>query len=306
MRPPCELVQKEFLPAFRSSLASALHKKGMSQNQIAAQMDITQAAVSKYLNRPIVPSFGKKAIESAVQEIIEIIESQNARQDEMVRVLCTTCMELRIGGDLCHRHRVTVPPLGEVKCKICNDLLGQQNKFVRRAEILADMDRAIEIVEHTTGFIQLLPQVRASLVACSEDATTVEQVAGVPGRITDIKGRARAPAEPEYGASQHTASLLLWAKSKIPKTQACMCITGRDDVAAAVKKLGFRLVQLKGPASEVKEISELTEPAIKGLKQPPYAIQIPGGFGIEPVIYLFGRTATELAHLCESILEQVN
>ncbi|MCF2136944.1 MAG: hypothetical protein K9W43_06820 [Candidatus Thorarchaeota archaeon] len=305
MRPPCELVQKEFLPAFRSRLALALHERGLSQNQIARQMDITQAAVSKYLNRPIVPTFGKSAIESGVQELIKIIEPQNARQDDMVKILCSTCMELRIGGDLCHRHRATVPQLGEVKCKICSDLLGRQNKFVKRAEILADMDRAIEIIERTTGFIQLLPQVRASLVACSEDATTVEQVAGVPGRITDIKGRARAPAEPEYGASQHTASLLLWAKNKIPMSQACMCITGRDDVAETVKSLGFKLVQLREPASEVEEITKLAEPAIKRIKQPPYAIQIPGGFGIEPVIYLFGATATELAQICESIVKQI-
>ncbi len=301
MRPPCELVQREFLPAFRSELTHALYERGLSQNQIAARLEITQAAVSKYLKHPVEPAVGKRAIDTSVQKIVEMIEAEEAQADAMVKILCSTCMSLRIGSDLCHRHRETVESLGEAKCKICNELLGGHKELVRRAGVLEDMEQAIRMIEQTRGFIRLLPQVRASLVACSAEAKTADQVVGVPGRITDIKGRAMAPAEPEYGASQHTASILLWAKEKIPRVRACICISGREEIARSVEEIGFTLIRLKEPASEVDQISRLADKAMKSVRAERCAIHIPGGFGVEPVIYLFGKTATELAEMCETI-----
>ncbi|MHA1736485.1 MAG: transcriptional regulator, partial [Candidatus Thorarchaeota archaeon] len=69
MRPPCELVQREYLPALRSTLAAALHARGLSQNRIAAMMDITQAAVSKYLSNPIEATIGKKQIAALAEKL---------------------------------------------------------------------------------------------------------------------------------------------------------------------------------------------------------------------------------------------
>jgi len=37
-------------------------------------------------------------------------------------------------------------------------------------------------------------------------------VAGVPGRIFDVKGRATVPADPEFGVSEHVAGVLLAAR----------------------------------------------------------------------------------------------
>ena len=53
MRPPCEIVQRDFLKAVRTFVARSLRDEGFSQTEIASKMDLTQAAVSKYLNQPI-------------------------------------------------------------------------------------------------------------------------------------------------------------------------------------------------------------------------------------------------------------
>lgn len=49
MRPFCEVVVKEVLPAVRSILAKELKDSGMTQDEIAEALGITQASVSHYL-----------------------------------------------------------------------------------------------------------------------------------------------------------------------------------------------------------------------------------------------------------------
>lgn len=277
----------------------------MSQKQIAERMEITQAAVSKYLSHPIRPIFGASAISKTVEDIAKGIVSGSMQQDEFVQRLCRTCMTLRIGSELCHRHRETVRSLGDLQCKVCNNLLGRQRGFAKRVNVLQDMENALEIIENTAGFVSLLPQVRASLVSCDKDCKSIDQVAGIPGRITDIKGKARAPVGPEFGASRHTAGILLWAKKRHPKTRACICIAGQENIVTAAKKSGFKVVRLDEPASEVEDITSHAESLLSDVSESKYGIQVPGGMGIEPVLYLFGPSATDLALACEKIASLV-
>ena len=45
-----ELVVDEFLPTFRSMLAEALRERGLTQNEVANLLGISQSAVSKYVH----------------------------------------------------------------------------------------------------------------------------------------------------------------------------------------------------------------------------------------------------------------
>ncbi|MHA1654051.1 MAG: thiamine-phosphate synthase family protein [Candidatus Thorarchaeota archaeon] len=308
MRPPCELVQREYLPALRSTLAAALHARGLSQNRIAAMMDITQAAVSKYLSNPIEATIGKKQIAALAEKLANGLVDGSLSSDRMVTEICTTCIMLRIGGDICHRHRQVVPSLGEAGCRICADLLSGQEMFRNRAGVMDDMEHAVEIIERSRAFIRLLPQVRASLVACEKDAETVDQVIGIPGRITDIGSRAKAPAPPEFGASRHTAQILLWAKERLPSIRACICIAGTDDVVNAAKRAGFEVITLAESAREAARIAQMATALLpkKQRRTQLYGIRVPGGLGVEPVLYLFGLSAVELATKSVEIAEALD
>ena len=46
---PSELVVDRFLPTVRAMLAERLAERGMTQQEIAAHLGVTQAAVSKYV-----------------------------------------------------------------------------------------------------------------------------------------------------------------------------------------------------------------------------------------------------------------
>lgn len=303
MRPPCETVQRDFLPDLRVVLAKKLRDHGLSQTDIAAKLELTQAAVSKYLAREddvrLVADVGDAASR------IEALILSGAPADRLVDQVCSTCMQSRIGGGLCRLHRERVDSLDRANCQICVHLLGGRDvTLAARASVLRDMEHALRRIESFAGFASIMPQVRANLVSCGDGATSTEDVAAVPGRITMIDDRARALVPPQFGASSHTAQILLSAIKKWPKVRSCFCISGREEVALAARRVGFSVLRLKEPAANSGTIGS----AIQSGRGPPKntvapAVHIPGGIGVEPVLYLFSASASKLADMCQEIID---
>ncbi|NHJ14823.1 MAG: hypothetical protein EAX95_14175 [Candidatus Thorarchaeota archaeon] len=312
MRPPCELVQREFLPLVRASLAKRMSQEGISQIDIARKMNITQAAVSKYLRQPLEPSALSKEAEVLSESLRRLIVEDDEGSDALVKKICSVCMISRIGSSICDLHRERVPSLGETSCRICTDLLGRAEPlFTERAAILQDIEEAMAILSETPRFAEIVPQVRANLVACTADAKSLSEVAGIPGRITVVGGRARSAELPQFGASTHTATLLLWAKKALPDTKACLCISGTDVVVAGAEKvirpLKTEVIRISQSGGDAQSISKAIEVQMKG-KYPStsqLAIHIPGGIGIEPILYIFGASAVDLARLAEKISDAI-
>ena len=298
MRPPCELVQREFLPVLRAKLAKTLKKNGYSQTEIAHHLNVTQAAVSKYLNQKTSRNELSSEIDSLVRTLVDMLESPSHSADALVREVCSTCMVSRVGFSLCKMHQKSVASLGQANCQICSDLLGGQDETVsRRVGVLADMREALRSIESSPTFHLIVPQVRANLVACSVDACQPEDVAGVPGRITVIGERARALISPQYGASQHTAHILLQAKDFWKDTRACLCISGSNSIAKNASAVGILKLAIDSPETDAMKImSSLTPSAIRRGKKSEFpALHVPGGFGVEPILYLFGPSAVEVS-----------
>lgn len=310
MRPPCELVVRDFLPTVRASAAKALKERGLSQSEIANGLDITQAAVSKYLSQSSSTAEEHRAVRDLVERLTDMIASGPVDSDRTTKAVCSTCMYLRLGSDICRSHKDAVPKLKQADCQICSELLGGREPALSgRAKVLADLEVALKEIEACDYFALVMPQVRANLVACDSDAASDSDVAGVPGRITLVNGRAVAHEGPQFGASRHTAELLLWARSQWPQTKACMCISGRDDVVHAAEANGFALYKTSKPTSDAHEIAESASQIIKSRvsKKPSLtAVHVPGGVGVEPILYLFGPTAVELGQGCIRICEEVH
>ncbi|MFW9967848.1 MAG: thiamine-phosphate synthase family protein [Candidatus Thorarchaeota archaeon] len=298
MRPPCELVQKEYLPSLRANLAMRLHESGQSQSEIAGRMNITQAAVSKYLSQGVKKGSLQKHVDILAEKLVGMMLSDAPQQDMMVKEICRTCMYLRIGSSICKMHRDSLPALGEVKCQICTDLLaGEEKEFTSRGVILRDLQEALLQISIAPEFSALIPQVRANLVACGDDARTHMDVAGVPGRITLVNGRAVALTAPQFGASKHTAKLLLWARSNWPSIQACLGISGAKEIVNAARDSDFGMIILPMPSTDPDVISEEAQKLVGSMREflRFVAIHVPGGIGVEPILYLFGPNAVALA-----------
>jgi len=308
MRPPCETVQRDFLRVVRIFVARALSKEGYSQTEIASKMDLTQAAISKYLGQPITKTRLGNEIEILAKKLTEMIKSGDTDADTLVREVCIVCMRSRIGSTLCEMHQKKVPSLGIANCRVCSQLLGGSNvELSKRSEVMSDMLEALRIIEASETFIEIVPQIRSNIVACDDTAEFTNDVAGVPGRITVIDGRARALVSPQFGASSHTSELLLDAMRRWSGIRSCLYVSGRESVIRAARKVGFRVVTLEKSESSPKNIIKALE-SVREIPGPGTvfpAIHSPGDYGVEPILYLFGPNAHQLSEKCVKLSESV-
>ena len=306
MRPPCEFVQKQYLQSLRIALAQELREQGLSQGDISRRMSITQPAVNKYLGMTLgdepVSITANKLASSLTKRMLE----SSARDDELVKEICRTCMKLRIGSHICQLHRKNVPSLGDLNCQICAGLLGgQELDFTRKAAVISDMQDALRLIESSSTFPKIIPQVRANLVACDDTASSAIDVAGVPGRITLVGGQARALMGPQFGTSKHTANLLLWAKTIWFHIRACFCISGTEAVIKSARKQKIKIFQTKSPSSNYEDIIKLGTDSVgkrrSKIKFP--ALHVPGGIGVEPILYIFGSSAVSVTKISLKLSE---
>jgi len=243
-------------------------------------------------------------IEILTKKLTEMIRSGDADADMLVREVCSTCMRSRLGSTLCEIHQEKVPSLKLVNCQICAQLLGgRDDDLSERAVVIGDMLDALRILEASESFVEIVPQVRANLVTCESNAKSVKDVAGVPGRITIIDGRARALVSPQFGTSHHTAELLLHAKGTWTGIRSCLCVSGRSGVVKSAKKIGFKVVTLRDPESTARKIIKALNNSdkIPGKRTAYPAIHVPGGIGVEPILYLFGPNARNLSERCVNL-----
>ena len=137
-------------------------------------------------------------------------------------------------------------------------------------------------------------------------------MAGVPGRIFDVKGRAEIPAEPEFGVSEHVASLLLAARRNgsgedrgssngrvLPgRARAALNVRYSPDLVAAVEEVGYETAEFDA------EYDDLDAVVGAALRENPDATVLyhTGGFGIEPITYLLGPDAPTVAEMARNLL----
>lgn len=116
----CEIVVKYFLPAIRIVTTKELFTKyGKTQVEIAKQLDVTQAAVSKWLNdkvdKKVLELTNDKQIEAAGIKIAERIVKGSA-PEEVLRIICDTCNALR-HPIICNLHKELYG--SESSCTLC-------------------------------------------------------------------------------------------------------------------------------------------------------------------------------------------
>ena len=102
---PCEAIARYILPVFRSIIAKDLVEKyGLTQVEAAKRLGTTQAAVSQYVHSKrgygslgqfenAMPNIRKYASKTAKR-----IASEDVPSDEVMRVFCELCRELRKSG----------------------------------------------------------------------------------------------------------------------------------------------------------------------------------------------------------------
>lgn len=172
--------------------------------------------------------------------------------------------------------------------------------------VLENLKKAVEIIEENGELVsQLIPEVGMNIVmALPKPYTrTVNDVAGIPGRIVRIGNKVKAVSPPEFGASKHMAKAVLIAMKYNEKIRAVANIRFSEEILKIIESLGYT-VSFYDRSREPPEIKSVEgasipwgiEEAIKSIGgKVPDAIYHRGDWGKEPMINIFGETAVDVA-----------
>jgi len=283
-----EVVVEEFLPTVRSMLAEELRGRGLTQSEVADALGISQSAVSKYAHGEV--ERNERVLgDERVREVVETV-ADGLAGGELSRVGGLAEVEVLIRrlerGDLLVRlHEDAMPELAASDHGF--DIHDPEGDLRTAEQVLASLRRGLRALERTRGVTDLVPNVGSNLVECTPEARTVDDVAGVPGRLFDVKGQLAVPAEPEFGASEHVASVLLAARA-----------AGSEAGAAVNLRYGPELIErLEGDghvaAGFDAEYDDLEAALARALEAKGKAdvLYHTGGYGIEPIVYVLGADA---------------
>lgn len=166
--------------------------------------------------------------------------------------------------------------------------------------VLSELRSALSTLEAEPlgGFI---PEVRSNLGYALPGAQGFEEVAGVPGRISQFGERILVVREPAFGASRHIAKVILAAMRHDPEMRSAMNIRYSPEIIGACARAGLKLARFdrREEPTEVKEkegstLEWGTDRAIRALGQVPDAVYDEGDVGKEPMVRLLGRTPQEV------------
>ncbi len=123
MRPPCELVVRLVLPAFRSLVAKALIEKyHFSQVAAAGKLGTTQAAISHYLyskrgDKRMRQLEAIPSVQSIADEVALGIATDRFSPFDAMLKFCELCKNLRTQDLICDLHKdfISVPEA----CDLC-------------------------------------------------------------------------------------------------------------------------------------------------------------------------------------------
>jgi uncharacterized protein len=119
---PCEIASKSVVPALRAMVARELMEDyGLKQEQVAARLGVTQAAVSKYRHQVRGEAI---QLESApeVRGISKEIASMLSKSPDPIAVsqkLCQACTDIRALGLMCETCHKVDPAWDVEHCTIC-------------------------------------------------------------------------------------------------------------------------------------------------------------------------------------------
>lgn len=295
-----EVVVDSFLPTYRSMLADALRERGLTQREVASALGVSQSAVSKYAHGDVTTR-EEISQDSRVQDLVERV-ADGLVHGEMSRVQALAETEILIrrlqsqGDLLAELHAEAMPGLDDFE--VGRGIHDPESDIRARERTLSSVRRGLRLLETTSGAAGLVPDVGSNLVECVPGASEITDVAAVPGRIVDVKGRIEVPADPEFGVSGHVATVLLAARAAGADVEAALNLAYDTELLSALREDGHGALEFPAETANLAAAVRETvaeDPSVRVLYQT-------GGFGVEPVLYILGQDAESVVRSVRALL----
>ena len=300
---PQSVAVNSFIPVFRRLIVHELKKKGIPQTEIARMLGITQAAVSKILKSSYSDNnielrgldISPTEIKLIAGKVAELLYEKNINE---AGILANRYWWLiAASGDACRAHERYGWRKSE--CYICTKIV-YPTLDISRGLTLADLERALLVLSASKTFYRLIPEVMSNIAAALPGAKSIFDVAAVPGRISKTKSGEIIYRRPEFGASTHLAGILLSVKHRF---RAVMNIKYDGYVKRILEDLGVRYETFS--SNDFSTRNPAAAAAYHFVEECPgcrVLIDL-GGRGVEPVTYVFGDRAIEIAEFVAELAE---
>jgi predicted fused transcriptional regulator/phosphomethylpyrimidine kinase/predicted transcriptional regulator len=301
LRLPSEIVVADVLPTLRVMLARELEARGLTQEEIAEHLGITQAAVSKYVTdeerlEERISEHPRTA--RTVERIADGLADGSMDGYDALAAVLELIRAFEDRGPICELHEEAMPELRGLGCDLC--VRGTDEAIRAEREALASVRKAARLLATAPGVAAFVPNVGSNVGTALPGATDASDVAAVPGRIYAIGGRVDVPANPEFGASEHVATVLLAAMAADPGRRGAVNLTTDDALLAAARDRGIDPLEFD---ADYENRGERLEEHFAERGGTPRVIFHRGAFGIEPITYVLGETGEDAARLSIELIE---
>ncbi|MFC4406478.1 thiamine-phosphate synthase family protein [Haloarchaeobius iranensis] len=291
---PSEIVVERFLPTARAMLVDDLADRGLTQREIAGHLGVTQAAVSKYRSGEVTVEdrFSEDArMAATVERIGEGLAEDEMDHYEALSELLALVEEFEDRGPICAVHEDVMPALRGVGCDLC--VRGPDSGVLDERAVLDNVREAVRRLAGAPAVVDHVPNVGTNVAMALPEADEGGDVAAVPGRLHAIQGRLNVPGNPEFGASQHVAGLVLAATATDPAVRGAVNLKTSEALLAAARDAGYEPLEFDaGYEDRDEHLRERFDE--EGVPRVAYH---DGDYGVEPILYVLGADAADAVSL---------
>jgi len=297
---PSEIVVERFLPTVRVRLAAALDDRGMTQQEIADRLGVTQASVSNYVGGGVEGEdrfLEDPRFEATVERVAEGFADGTMDDYEAIAELLELIRAFEDRGPICAIHEAEVPALRGLGCDLC--IRGRDADLRAERTAIESVRRAARAASNASALVDHVPNVGTNVATARPDATDELDVAAIPGRVHAMHGRINVPSDPELGASEHVAGMILAAMTVDASVRGAINLATSDAILAAARERGIDPLEFEAGYEDRRE---RLEAAFEERGSVPRIVYHTGAFGIEPITYVLGATAVEAVSLAAELV----
>lgn len=300
LRLPSEIVVEQVLPTLRVELARELAGYDLTQQEIADELGVTQAAVSNYLAGD--PGTEERIADhprtsATVERVAEGLATGRMDGYDALAEVLELVRAFEDRGPICELHEEAMPELQGLGCDLC--VRGTDPALRAERDALASVRKATRILATTPGMAAFVPSVGTNVGCALPGADEPTDVAAVPGRVYAIDGRVEVPANPEFGASRHVATVLLAAGGVDPGVRGAVNVATDDRLLAAARERGVDPLEFD---ADYEERGRRLRERFEARGAVPRVVYHRGAFGIEPITYVLGETAEDAARFAADLV----
>ena len=173
---------------------------------------------------------------------------------------------------------------------------------MERYRVIQELKKAIHVLkEEKMGF--LIPEVSSNLGYALPNAEGIEDIAAFPGRVIRFKDSVATLSDPDFGASQHIANIILTVMKFDPEYCSAMNIRYSKENVAQLRGKGFlvghfdrRLEPKRVKQREGSSLEWGVGEVLRTLRRVPDFIYDQGDVGKEPMIRVLGKNPMEVVN----------